>query len=103
MLVSFLNKDFSGKDADIALGNAGITVNKNTVPGETRSPFVTSGIRVGSPALTARGMKETEFELIANRIADVLDDINNIDKQRKIAAELKELAHQFIIYNKATF
>ncbi|CUU78155.1 serine hydroxymethyltransferase [Campylobacter hyointestinalis] len=103
VLVSFLNKEFSGKDADIALGNAGITVNKNTVPGETRSPFVTSGIRVGSPALTARGMKEGEFELIANRIADVLDDINNISKQEKIKAELKDLAHQFIIYDKAMF
>ncbi|WP_261517445.1 serine hydroxymethyltransferase [Campylobacter lanienae] len=103
VLVSFLDKDFSGKDADIALGNAGITVNKNTVPGEIRSPFITSGIRVGSPALTARSMKEGEFELIANRIADVLDDINNLDKQRKIAAELKELANQFIIYDKATF
>ncbi|WP_201523908.1 serine hydroxymethyltransferase, partial [Aliarcobacter butzleri] len=73
VLVSFLNKPFSGKDADAALGNAGITVNKNTVPGETRSPFVTSGIRIGSPALTARGMKEKEFELIANKICDVLD------------------------------
>ncbi|ANE32300.1 serine hydroxymethyltransferase [Campylobacter hyointestinalis] len=103
VLVSFLNKEFSGKDADIALGNAGITVNKNTVPGETRSPFVTSGIRVGSPALTARGMKEGEFELIANRIADVLDDINNTSKQEKIKAELKDLAHQFIIYDKAMF
>ncbi|CUU84715.1 serine hydroxymethyltransferase [Campylobacter hyointestinalis subsp. hyointestinalis] len=103
VLVNFLNKEFSGKDADIALGNAGITVNKNTVPGETRSPFVTSGIRVGSPALTARGMKEGEFELIANRIADVLDDINNTSKQEKIKAELKDLAHQFIIYDKAMF
>lgn len=103
VLVSFLNKEFSGKDVDIALGNAGITVNKNTVPGETRSPFITSGIRVGSPALTARGMKESEFELIANRIADVLDDIDNSSKQEKIKAELKELAHQFIIYDKAMF
>ncbi|EKR7974474.1 serine hydroxymethyltransferase [Campylobacter fetus] len=103
VLVSFLNKEFSGKDADIALGNAGITVNKNTVPGETRSPFITSGIRVGSPALTARGMKESEFEFIANRIADVLDDIDNSSKQEKIKAELKELAHQFIIYDKAMF
>ncbi|MGH1600402.1 serine hydroxymethyltransferase [Campylobacter majalis] len=103
VLVSFLNKEFSGKDADIALGNAGITVNKNTVPGEIRSPFITSGIRIGSPALTARGMKESEFELIANRIADVLDDINNQSVQQKVKAELKELAHKFIIYDKAMF
>ena len=103
ILMSFLNREFSGKDADIALGNAGITVNKNTVPGEIRSPFITSGIRVGSPALTARGMKEAEFELIANKIADVLSDINNISLQEKTKAELVELAHKFIIYDKATF
>ncbi|MDL0088551.1 serine hydroxymethyltransferase [Campylobacter gastrosuis] len=103
ILLSLLNKPFSGKDADIALGNSGITVNKNTVPGEIRSPFVTSGVRIGSPALTARGMKEAEFELIANKIADVLDDINNTALQAKVKAELKELASKFIIYNKAMF
>ena len=103
VLMSFLNRDFSGKDADIALGNAGITVNKNTVPGETRSPFVTSGIRIGSPALTARGMKEAEFEIIANKIADVLSDINNAELQSRVKAELKELASKFIIYDKATY
>jgi len=103
VLVSFLNKDFSGKDADAALGNAGITVNKNTVPGETRSPFVTSGIRIGSPALTARGMKEEEFKLIANKICDVLDDINNTDLQAKISLELKDLANRFVIYNSSTY
>ncbi len=103
VLVSFLDKDFSGKDADEALGRAGITVNKNTVPGETRSPFVTSGIRIGSPALTARGMKEAEFELIANRIADVLDNIEDINLQEKIKKEMQELARKFIIYNQPTF
>jgi len=103
ILVSFLNKDFSGKDADAALGNAGITINKNTVPGETRSPFVTSGIRVGSPALTARGMKEQEFKLIANKIADVLDDINNTELQSTIKEELKELALKFVVYTKSTY
>jgi glycine hydroxymethyltransferase len=103
VLVSFINKDFSGKDADAALGNAGITVNKNTVPGETRSPFVTSGIRVGSPALTARGMKEAEFEVIANRIADVLDDIENTELQAKVKAELEELAKNFVIYTQSTY
>ncbi len=103
ILVSFLDKSFSGKDADIALGNAGITVNKNTVPGETRSPFVTSGIRVGSPALTSRGMKEKEFELIATRIADVLDDINNSELQKKIKEELVAMAKNFIIYDRPTY
>ncbi|MDY0121428.1 MAG: serine hydroxymethyltransferase, partial [Sulfurimonas sp.] len=103
VLVSFINREFSGKDADAALGNAGITVNKNTVPGETRSPFVTSGIRVGSPALTSRGMKEKEFEIIANKIADVLDDINNTELQKTVKAELKELAQKFVIYNQSTY
>ncbi|WP_169777341.1 serine hydroxymethyltransferase [Campylobacter mucosalis] len=103
VLLSLLKKDFSGKDADMALGNAGITVNKNTVPGEYRSPFVTSGVRIGSAALTARGMKESEFEIIANKISDVLDDINNTELQAKVKAELKELAHQFIIYDRAMF
>jgi len=103
VLVSFLNKEFSGKDADAALGNAGITVNKNTVPGETRSPFVTSGIRIGSPALTARGMGEAEFEIIANKIADVLDDINNEKLQKTVKAELEELAKKFVIYTQATY
>lgn len=103
ILVSFLNKSFSGKDADHALGNAGITVNKNTVPGETRSPFITSGIRIGSAALTARGMKEKEFEFIANKIADVLDDINNKSLQENIKKELEDLASKFIIYDKAMF
>ncbi|MEA3554146.1 MAG: serine hydroxymethyltransferase [Campylobacterota bacterium] len=103
VLVSFLNKDFSGKDADLALGNAGITINKNTVPGETRSPFVTSGVRIGSPALTARGMKEDQFELIAGKIADVLDDINNTELQAKVKKELEELAQNFVIYTKSTY
>ncbi|MDC0932855.1 serine hydroxymethyltransferase [Arcobacteraceae bacterium] len=103
VLVSFLNKDFSGKDADAALGNAGITVNKNTVPGETRSPFVTSGIRIGSPALTARGMEESEFEIIGNKIADVLDDINNTDLQATVKNELAQLAQKFVIYTKSTY
>jgi len=103
VLVSFLNKPFSGKDADAALGNAGITVNKNTVPGETRSPFVTSGVRIGSPALTSRGMKEKEFEIIANKICDVLDDIENEDLQKSVKAELKDLAKNFVIYNSSTY
>ncbi|TLD93888.1 serine hydroxymethyltransferase [Helicobacter magdeburgensis] len=103
VLMSFLNNDFSGKDADLALGNAGITVNKNTVPGETRSPFVTSGIRIGSPALTARGMKEKEFEQIAKWIADILDDISNVDLQQKIKKEIKDFSKDFKIYERPIF
>ena len=103
VLVSFLDKDFSGKDADEALGLAGITVNKNTVPGERRSPFVTSGIRIGSPALTARGMKVKEFELIANKIADILDNVKNKELCDKIKSEIKELASGFKIYDRAIY
>lgn len=103
VLVSFLNKPFSGKDADLALGNAGITVNKNTVPGETRSPFVTSGVRIGSPALTARGMKEKEFDIIANKIADVLDNIEDNALHLKIKEEMKKLASNFVIYDRSTY
>jgi glycine hydroxymethyltransferase len=103
VLVSFIGKEFSGKDADAALGNAGMTVNKNTVPGETRSPFVTSGIRVGSAALTSRGMKEKEFEIIAERMCDVLDNIADDKRHAEIKNELKELAQNFVIYNQPTY
>ncbi|MFT7824700.1 MAG: serine hydroxymethyltransferase [Sulfurimonas sp.] len=103
VLLSFLNKEFSGKDADAALGAAGITVNKNTVPGETRSPFVTSGVRIGSPALTSRRMKEAEFEIIANKIADVLDNINDTALHAKIKEKMKALASNFKIYEKPIY
>lgn len=103
VLMNFLDKEFSGKDADIALGKAGITVNKNTVPGEKRSPFVTSGVRIGTPALTARGFKEKEIEIVANSIADVLDDIDNEKVQSQTKEKLKKLASEFIIYTKAMF
>ena len=103
ILVSFLNKDFSGKDADEALGLAGITVNKNTVPGETRSPFVTSGIRIGSPALTARGMGVKEFEFIANKIADILDNINNKELFDTIKNEIYNLSKKFKVYDKPIY
>ncbi|SHO81036.1 Serine hydroxymethyltransferase [hydrothermal vent metagenome] len=103
VLVSFVGLEISGKDADMALGRAGITVNKNTVPGETRSPFVTSGVRIGSPALTSRGMKEREFNIIANKIADVLDNINDEALHLKIKDEMRELAQDFIIYDKPIY
>ena len=103
VLMSFLDREFSGKDADLALGNAGITANKNTVPGEMRSPFVTSGLRLGTPALTARGFKEKEIEMVAHCIANILDDINNTNLQISTKKELENLASNFIIYPKAMF
>ncbi|PUD64535.1 serine hydroxymethyltransferase [Helicobacter pylori] len=103
LLMDFLNKPYSGKDADIALGNAGITVNKNTIPGETRSPFVTSGIRIGSAALSARGMGVKEFEIIGNKISDILNDINNVSLQLHVKEELKAMANQFPVYHQPIF
>ncbi|WP_024948103.1 serine hydroxymethyltransferase [Helicobacter pylori] len=103
LLMDFLDKPYSGKDADMALGNAGITVNKNTIPGETRSPFVTSGIRIGSAALSARGMGAREFEIIGNKISDILNDINNISLQLHVKEELKAMASQFPVYQQPIF
>ncbi|GAA6813507.1 serine hydroxymethyltransferase [Helicobacter pylori] len=103
LLMDFLDKPYSGKDADIALGNAGITVNKNTIPGETRSPFVTSGIRIGSAALSARGMGTKEFEIIGNKISDILNDINNVSLQLHVKEELKAMASQFPVYQQPIF
>ncbi|TPH65152.1 serine hydroxymethyltransferase [Helicobacter pylori] len=103
LLMDFLDKPYSGKDADIALGNAGITVNKNTIPGETRSPFVTSGIRIGSAALSARGMGAKEFEIIGNKISDILNDINNVSLQLHVKEELKAMVNQFPVYQQPIF
>ncbi|NHB55700.1 serine hydroxymethyltransferase [Helicobacter pylori] len=103
LLMDFLDKPYSGKDADIALGNAGITVNKNTIPGETRSPFVTSGIRIGSAALSARGMGAKEFEIIGNKISDILNDINNVSLQLHVKEELRAMANQFPVYHQPIF
>ncbi|GAA8611517.1 serine hydroxymethyltransferase [Helicobacter pylori] len=103
LLMDFLDKPYSGKDADMALGNAGITVNKNTIPGETRSPFVTSGIRIGSAALSARGMGAKEFEIIGNKISDILNDINNVSLQLHVKEELKAMASQFPVYQQPIF
>lgn len=103
VLMSFVDKPFSGKVAENALERAGITVNKNMVPGDTRKAMETSGLRIGSPALTSRGMKESEFEFIANKICDILDDIKNIALQDKIRAEIVAFSKDFTIYEKAIF
>ena len=79
MLVDVGSRGMTGKECQLALDEAGITVNKNTIPFETRSPFQASGIRLGSPAVTTRGMKEPEMAAIADMISEVLLDIKNVD------------------------
>ena len=91
MLVDLNNMDITGKDAETALDKVGITLNKNTIPFETRSPFVTSGIRIGTPAVTTRGMEEKEMEKIAEFIFEALKHADNDEK----LAELKKEVHAF--------
>ena len=98
ILVDLTSKDITGKDAQIALDAAGITVNKNTVPGETRSPFVTSGIRLGSPAMTTRGFKEADMERVAGWIVDVLDNIDNETKLGDIQKEVRNFTKDFPLF-----
>ena len=95
MLVDVGAKGVTGKDCQIALDEAGITVNKNTIPFETRSPFQASGIRLGSPACTTRGMKEAEMAAIADMISEVLMDIKNVEAAHKVRARVRELTGKF--------
>jgi len=90
--------DLTGKDAEIALEHAGMTVNKNTVPGETRSPFVTSGLRIGTPALTTRGMAEPEMARIAGWIAEVLEAPADQGRIQKVRGQVGELCEAFPLY-----
>lgn len=98
VLVDLRGADLTGKDAEHALERAGITVNKNTVPGEKRSPFVTSGVRIGTPALTSRGFGPREIHTVADWIADVLTDPGNLVRQRAIHEDVRALCGQFPIY-----
>jgi glycine hydroxymethyltransferase len=99
MLVDLRNRgDLSGKAAEEALGRALITVNKNTVPREQRSPFVTSGIRIGSAAMTTRGLGENEMRRIGDLIADVLEKPADDAVTRRVAKDVKELCEAFPLY-----
>jgi glycine hydroxymethyltransferase len=97
-LVDLIDKDITGKDADAALGRANITVNKNSVPNDPRSPFVTSGLRMGTPAVTTRGFGEAECRTLAGWIADVLDDIEDEDRVRRVREQVLELCQRFPVY-----
>ncbi len=98
MLVDLTNKNITGKKAEVALGMAGITVNKNMVPFDTKSPFVTSGIRVGTPAVTTRGMKEEQMKLIAGFIDRAIMNSENEAELAKIKGEVKDLCSKFPLY-----
>jgi len=98
LLLDLIDKDITGKDADAALGSANITVNKNSVPNDPRSPFVTSGLRLGTPAITTRGFGQVETQQVANWIADVLDDIDNQDVIKRVKQEVLDLCKRFPVY-----
>ncbi len=98
MLVDLRPKNLTGKEVEEALGRAAITVNKNTVPGDPQSPFVTSGIRVGTPALTTRGMKEAEMRTVGELIHRAIEGRADEAKLAKVKAEVRELAEGFPLY-----
>ncbi|NIR28152.1 MAG: serine hydroxymethyltransferase [Gammaproteobacteria bacterium] len=98
MLVDLIEKGITGKDADAALGRAHITVNKNAVPNDPQKPFVTSGIRVGTPAATTRGFKEAEIEALTGWMCDVMDDLNDETVIARVREQVLELCARFPVY-----
>ena len=99
--MTLIGKEYTGKDADAALGDAFITVNKNAVPNDPRSPFVTSGLRVGTPAITTRGFKEEETRVLTGWICDVLDSLENGNSEQVIAevkAKVLDICGRFPVY-----
>ena len=99
VLVDLRNKDITGKDLEKALGDVNITVNKNAVPDDPRSPFVTSGVRLGTPAVTTRGFKEQEVEKISHWICDVIENHQDISKMDEIKNSVIELTSKYPVYN----
>jgi glycine hydroxymethyltransferase len=102
MLVDLTNRNITGKDAQEALDRAWITVNKNTVPFETKSPMVTSGVRIGTPAVTTRGMREAEMVEIARLIDQVLSNLGSSAVEAKVRGEVQELTNRFPLYPERT-
>ena len=97
-LLDLINRELTGKAADAALGRANITVNKNAVPNDPRSPFVTSGLRIGTPAVTTRGFGESECETLATWMCDVLDDIENDNMVLSVKQKVLSLCSKFPVY-----
>jgi len=102
MLLDLTSRNITGKDAQEALDRAWITVNKNTVPFETKSPMVTSGIRIGTPAVTTRGMGEAEMAEIARLIDQVLSNLGSSSVEAKVRGEVQELTNRFPLYSERT-
>ena len=98
LLVSLIDKNITGKEADAALGRANITVNKNSVPNDPRSPFVTSGLRLGTPAITTRGFREKEAKIMSEWLCDVLDDVNNESVIAQVKSKVVQLCKEFPVY-----
>lgn len=98
LLISLIDKDITGKDAEARLGAANLTVNKNTVPNEPRSPFVTSGLRIGSPAMTTRGFKVEEAKQVSHWICDILDGMSNDEVLERVKADVLTLCKRFPVY-----
>lgn len=98
MLLDLTDQGITGLEAETALGKAAITVNKNTIPNETKSPFVTSGLRIGTPAVTSRGMKEAEMRLIGTWIASVIKDIKNEKNIKDVHGKVEAMASKFTLY-----
>lgn len=98
LLIDLIDKGITGKHADLQLGRANITVNKNSVPNDPKSPFITSGLRLGTPAVTTRGFKEKEIVIVSNWIADILDDIDNEQLILSIREKVLELCNKFPVY-----
>jgi len=98
-LVDLIGKEFTGKQAEEALGRAFITVNKNTVPGEPRSPFITSGLRMGTPAITTRGFSVADCQELAEIICDVLDNIDNTEVEQQAKSEALALCNKHPVYS----
>lgn len=97
-LLDLIDKDITGKDADAALGRSNITVNKNSVPNDPRSPFVTSGLRIGTPAITRRGFKEEQAAQVATWICDVLDNLGDESVESRVRGEVLALCETFPVY-----
>jgi len=98
MLVDVAGKGLTGKAAEVALDKAGLTVNKNAIPFDTKSPMITSGIRLGTPALTTRGMREAEMRTVAALIAEVLTDVENAERHARVAGKVRDLCSSFPLY-----